>query len=187
MVGVDPKVWGASAWTLIHTTAFSVVNDHAMRMAKHIYYSFLHVLPCDKCRKNYDMHLVNLPIPYDKHELGKWSYMLHSRISESDITYRQAKQKWEHHVLTVDDILPLLESIAVTHPGAHRVDAIYRDNLYNLLVSIAFFLKLPSPPIPIERVSSRQAYKAWLRRVKTKHGNSRHLIQKCDQVCHVTG
>lgn len=184
-MGIDPKIWGSSAWTIIHTTAFNAKTKEWQRIAKHMYYSFLYILPCDKCRKNYDTHLVNLPVPDSVEDLGKWSYTIHKRISPTLITFAEAKQKWSGHTLNVAEMVPFLDSIAATHPSARNIDSVYRDNLYNFIHSLVYFMGIP--PISKTEIASRTSFKQWLKKLKKKYNIARHgqINQLCNVSCHV--
>lgn len=182
-MGIDPKIWGSSAWTLIHSTAFNAATQEDQRVAKHMYYSFLHILPCEKCRKNYDTHLVKLPVPDSVNELANWSYTIHRRISPCKMTFQDAKSKWLNHKVSVQDTVPFLESIASTHPSARSIDSMYRDNLYNFTQSLVYFLGLPV--IRKADIVSRTSFKLWLKRVKKKYIISSKFTVKsmCNDVC----
>lgn len=184
-MGIDPNVWGPSAWAIIHITAFQIKTLEQLRMARHMYYSFLHILPCEKCRKNFDTHLVSLPLPDKADDVGKWSFSIHARISGNDLTFRQAKHKWCNTPLTVQDALPLLESIAIVHPGAKAIDSVYRDSLFHFVSSFMYFLGSKYPFISKEDISSRSAFKLWLKRLKKKYtrGNIHRRVQECATSC----
>lgn len=163
-MGIDPKIWGASAWALIHATAFNAKTQEDQRMAKHMYYSFLYILPCDKCRKNYDTHLVKLPVPDGVSNLARWSYTIHKRISSRNLTFQEAKNRWLNHKITVHEIVPFLESIANTHPSAMSIDSMYRDSLFYFIESLVYFVGVP--PISKFDIVSRTSFKLWLKKVK---------------------
>lgn len=186
-MGIDPKIWGNAAWTLIHTTAFLANNMEMHRMAKHMYYSMLHILPCEKCRRNFDTHLVQLPVPGAAKELGRWSWELHKRITPENITFSEAQRKWSGKLVNLDDINTFLESVAQTHPGARYVDIIYRDNLYNFVLSLMYFIDIKRPAISKEICSSRYQFKIWLKKLKKEHMVSPNYKQlaKCNVTCRV--
>lgn len=187
-MGIDPKTWGPIAWTLIHTVSFNISTATEMRMAKHMLYSFLHILPCDKCRKNFDTHLVTLPIPSDPTHFGRWSYDLHKRITPSKISYHDAQKKWIGHRLVLADIVAFLDAIAVTHPGAKTIDVIYRDNMYNFLVSLLFFMGGKQHALPDKlKVTSRTYLKQFIRSLKRTYGVPKTTVttNSCETSCNV--
>jgi Erv1 / Alr family len=182
MTGIDPRVWGPHAWDLVHTVAHAVRDRKDFNQAKHILYSFLYILPCDKCRKNYHQHIMNLPIPNDPTELPKWAYQIHNRISSTDYTWSAAKAQWSDHKLEWRNIMPFLLSVAATHPSARNIDNVYRDNLYNLMRGILHFMHIKDQRMQItqEDVTSRYMFKSWLKKVGVK-------VRKNIIACPLTG
>lgn len=179
-MGIDPKVWGPSAWNLIHTIAFRVASQNdtvSYNMAKHIYYSFLYILPCDKCRKNYDQHIIHLPIPESTEELPRWTYALHKRVSGDNYSWAAAKQRWSGREVDLNNFRTFLDAIAMTHPTARNIDSVYRDNLYNFLRGVEHFTH-ELPKFNKDMLSSRHLFKMWLKKIKSK---SLIHIRKCDK------
>lgn len=185
-MGIDPKIWGASAWTIIHVIALHLKSEDDFRHAKHILYSFLHILPCEKCRKNYDSHLVFLPIPERMSYVWKWTYDLHNRVSNKHMDHTTAKNMWASHgQLTLQDTIPFLESVAATHPGAAHINSIYRDNLYNFIISLMHFLNIKCPEINKQSIVSRTTFKCWLKKLKRSNNVSYTTINRkeCSETC----
>lgn len=183
-MGIDPKIWGSSAWTIIHSISFAIKTDEELRCAKHIFYSFLHVLPCDKCRINYDSHLDILPVPNEINRVARWSYDIHKRISASnDMTFSDAKKKWVHHVLTPQDSTVFLESVASSYP-VRGATTTYKDNLYNYMVHLLYFLKDRELAITREDVGSKRLFKKWLQKfVKNIPRTKMVLHRQCKSLC----
>lgn len=184
---MDPSSWGPYAWDLIHSVAFNVASreprerQEPYNQAKHIFYSFLYILPCAKCRKNYHQHMMCLPIPDDAADLPKWTYQMHKRISGQDFLWTAAKRKWQDHPLTLTNIMPFLESIAETHPSARNIDAVYRDNLFNFMKGVDYFYG-NGVGVTKDEVTSRHLLKMRLRKMKTRLGiNTPHNLMKCSR------
>jgi hypothetical protein len=180
---MDPKIWGPSAWALIHSIAFNrVITVKDLNVAKHMIYSFLFILPCDKCRRNFDRHLVSLPMPNDVSEIPRWSYEIHKRISGNE-QWMSAKEKWEGHVLTWKEIYPLLVSIGATHPSLRSIDSCYLDNLYNFVRAIAYFMEGTSR-ISKQDLASRSMYKRWVEKIRKRYASSMNpKTYKCTDYC----
>jgi hypothetical protein len=64
-MNIDPKVWGKSGWIFLHSITFSY-PDNPSPETKQIYKEFFlkvgKILPCEKCRYNYDLHLQKYPL-----------------------------------------------------------------------------------------------------------------------------
>lgn len=167
MTGVDPKIWGPAAWALIHSIAFNQVKTtQDLNVAKHLIYSFLYILPCDKCRRNFDRHLVSLKVPNEPDALAKWSYEMHRRISGNE-TWTGARHTWEGHMASWQKTMPLLLSIADTHPSMRNIDALYRDNLDVFVRSLCYFID-GAPRISKTDLSSRHMFRAWIGKIKSR-------------------
>lgn len=166
-MGIDPKVWGPSAWNLIHTVAFNVRTIQDLNYAKHIVYSFLYILPCEMCRRNFDKHLVSLPFPNEIEDVAKWSYAIHRRISGDAYLWSTAKERWSGiRSVRVADIHTFLMCIAQTHPSARAIDAMYRDSLWNFVRALSYFVK-GLPRIRRDDVTSRTLFKSWVKKIAT--------------------
>jgi hypothetical protein len=183
-MGIDPKIWGPSAWFLIHTIAFQVKTKNDMNFAKHLVYSFLYILPCDKCRRNFDKHLISLPFPNNATDAAKWSYKIHSRISGDDFTWQEAKDRWSQSTLSWHDIYPFLEAVGHTHPTLRHIDACYRDNLIKFVESISHFMK-DAPDVRLQEIGSKTVYVRWLSKIKRMHSIQYHTLKKtsCTTTC----
>lgn len=176
-MGIDPKIWGPSAWTLIHTISFRIKTAQDLNNFKHMIYSFLWILPCEKCRRNFDQHLINLPVPNVVEEVPKWAVNIHNRVSGSAAyTWAMAKKEWEGKTITVSDIYTFIHSIAETHPSMRSIDSCYRENLDKFVKALGYFT--PLPPISKEGLSSRKAVKAWVRKIGKIHGIKDHTSVK---------
>lgn len=190
MMGIDPKVWGPSAWSLVHSIAFNRVRSNQdLNVAKHLIYSFLAILPCEKCKKNFDGHMIVLPPPNTVSEFPKWTYLIHKRVN-GDITWNDARAKWQNHVITWREAFPFLVSVANTHPTLRYIDSCYLDNLDNFVRALRYFLD-GSPRISKADLSSRRIFKAWLEKIGRKHNMGIKQSTNCKSLCmdtvHVRG
>lgn len=178
-MGIDPKVWGPSAWSIVHSIAFNrVKTNQDLNVAKHLIYSFLAILPCEKCRQNFDGHMIALPPPNQVSEFPKWTYLIHKRVN-GDITWYDAKAKWQQHVITWREAYRFLTAVASTHPTLRYIDSCYLDNLDNFVRALRYFLD-GSPRISKADLSSRRNFKAWVEKIGRKHNVS---SSRSDNIC----
>jgi len=86
MPGIDPKVWGPSAWWLLHTAAAkaaaSSTSSHDLAMFKKMTSVLDCLLPCETCRENFKAHLARYRWPRTASALPGWVYKLHNSVNE---------------------------------------------------------------------------------------------------------
>lgn len=99
LTSIDPKIWGPSAWSLLHAISFH--SESSYEDLKDLYGNLMHILPCEKCRESYRNHLTVLPFPEKSNSIPKWLYLLHNRVSSTlDVkdndhpSYRKITQLW---------------------------------------------------------------------------------------------
>jgi len=85
---MDPNIWGPHAWIFLHSISLQYPSEPSS-IEKEKYKSFLHslqyVLPCQKCRKHYQMHYKkNPPRLNSKKEFVEWVFDLHNIVNESN-------------------------------------------------------------------------------------------------------
>lgn len=80
--------WGKFFWSTIHFAALGY-PENPSPYDKHNYKEFVvslgNVLPCDKCRKNYQRHLSELPIDGfldNTRTLFEWTVMFHNIVNK---------------------------------------------------------------------------------------------------------
>ena len=106
--GMLTSVWGPSMWHYLHTMSFNYpVNPSCADKAhyRNFILSLKYVLPCGKCRKNLCKNLQKLPLKMShmksRATFSKYIYDLHEIINhmlgkESNLTYDQIKERYEH-------------------------------------------------------------------------------------------
>ena len=75
VAGIDPKIWGAAGWKFIRSivVGWDFENQDPKKLCEFVKV-LPHVLPCDKCRHNFEAVIQKYPVePYiAKRELPKW-------------------------------------------------------------------------------------------------------------------
>jgi len=153
MNNIDPKIWGSSAWLLLHDISFyiaSVRDEKIMKQAKEFFMILRHILPCERCQVSYDIHLLYLPFPKKMTDMPKWVFDLHNRVNntrkesaDSPIwnTWQKTYQiEMEHH--TMINIWPFIQSIATIYPHSTGYDQdIYKESVKRFFELLFIFLK----------------------------------------------
>lgn len=84
----NPVAFGPHFWFVLHSVSFfypESPTDTDMKIHKDFYESFVHVLPCDDCKKHYRVLLTKYPI--DGHldsrdELSRWVVFVHNQVNK---------------------------------------------------------------------------------------------------------
>lgn len=154
MSGIDPNIWGPSAWRLLHDISFYVAmanTEETLRQGKEFFMLLRHVLPCSKCQMSYDRHLLALPYPKQSKDVPRWVFELHHRVSD-DVKGRHVEapiwQEWHisypatisHH--TLRGAWPFIQSIAETYPiGSMYNKKVYIHSMERFFVLLWGFLR----------------------------------------------
>ncbi|QIG60151.1 disulfide thiol oxidoreductase [Dishui Lake large algae virus 1] len=164
MASIDPKIWGSSAWILLHDISFYVAEsekngDHyAMKDAKRFFMILRGVLPCIRCQLSYDGHLLNMPFPKDGRDLPKWVFDLHNRVndnrnhaSKQDTHTHTHRLQWSSWSVSykadlanrrLKDIWPFIQSVVEIYPYGNKFEvSIYRHNIREFFKLLWNFLK----------------------------------------------
>ena len=153
MGSIDPKLWGAPAWLLLHDISFYIAekdtNNDKMKSAKEFFMLLRHVLPCERCQVSYDMHLLYLPFPKKAKDLPKWVFDLHNRVNDTRASSqrysREDRPIWnqwqktyemERKQHTLVTIWPFIQSIITVYPREKG----YEQTIY--IESVKRFFKL---------------------------------------------
>jgi len=85
---IDPKIWGPICWKLLEyiTFTYPVRPTEEDKINIRIFFTALqHVLPCQKCRNNYGMHLKKFPLDdkavSSQRELITWLINIHNEVN----------------------------------------------------------------------------------------------------------
>jgi hypothetical protein len=106
--GMMTSIWGPGAWHFIHTVSFNY-PIHPSCDEKREYRDFIlgleNILPCGKCRTNFQHNLKKLPLTWNKmknrHTFSKYVYKLHELINKmlgksSGLSYPDIRERYEH-------------------------------------------------------------------------------------------
>lgn len=85
---MNPNYWGKYYWKVIHITALGYPISPTKNDEKNYHQFFKsigQILPCSKCRKNYERHFENIPIAFfleNNKSLFKWTVHLHNTVNK---------------------------------------------------------------------------------------------------------
>jgi len=169
MANISPKIWGASAWKLIHLTAAKTRTYADLAIMRTFIEGLEHLLPCTKCRASFATHLSQLPFPSRPRDLPQWAYDMHNRVNltansspdPADVfeAYRKmAKARLSGSSGPSRPFAAFLAALADAHPGRRGRKA-YVTALGALCALLEHFYKVTPPPSPI---GSPRAFRAWL-------------------------
>lgn len=105
---VSPSEWGKYFWTCLHLTALGYPETPSFE-EREIYHKFMtlfgKILPCSKCRINFERHILELPIDvylFSRQQLFDWTVQMHNivnrELGKPEWTYEQA---WEYYTKTL--------------------------------------------------------------------------------------
>lgn len=173
MANISPKIWGPSAWRLIHLTAAKTRTYADLAIMRSFVEGLEYLLPCTKCRASFAAHLSQLPFPSRPRDLPQWAYDMHNRVNLSSAgsagsepsafsapdpaevfeAYRKMAKARQSSPFAA-----FLAALADAHPGRRGRKA-YTAALGALLALLEHFYKVTPPPTPIR---SPRAFRAWL-------------------------
>jgi hypothetical protein len=92
-IDYNPKIWGPKAWFFIETIILSYPNNPTSNdklIFKNFFKNLGDILPCEKCRYNYNNHLRNNQLTDDilcnKDSLLDWIIQIHNLSMGKTIT-----------------------------------------------------------------------------------------------------
>ena len=85
---MNPEIWGPHAWFFLHTITLNYPNNPTREdienNKKFIKY-FGDIIPCDKCKKNFKIHLKELPLTdkvlKNKKSFINWMVEMHNKVN----------------------------------------------------------------------------------------------------------
>lgn len=84
----NPAVFGPHFWFTLHSVSFFYPEnptDTDMKIHKDFFESFVHVLPCDECKKHYRVLLTRYPIDgylESREQLSRWVVYIHNHVNK---------------------------------------------------------------------------------------------------------
>lgn len=127
---MKPEIWGPHAWIFLHSITLDYPDcpseDHKNNMRSFIN-SLSNILPCQKCRLNFGLHIQKYPLTdkilCSKKELVKWMIDIHNSVNQ---TNNKPIQTYEE---SLREILNLYEG---------KSD--YRNYIFCLLFTLLFII-----------------------------------------------
>ncbi len=87
-LSLNPEYWGPHFWEVMYLAAVGFSSEPTVNEKigfRMFYDSLRYVLPCQKCRKEYDQYVNQFPLTSDDtsspHKLFDWVYRLHSHVT----------------------------------------------------------------------------------------------------------
>ena len=83
----DPTIWGPKAWFFLETITMAYPispSEEEIKNTKLFFYTLQFVIPCEKCRNNYNKHLEIYPLSDEvlssRDNLFKWIINMHNSV-----------------------------------------------------------------------------------------------------------
>lgn len=134
MKPIDPNLWGASAWHILHRLSFAFRNA---KDARRFYESLAIILPCPKCRESFREHIKNYRFPTNHKEIPLWCVHLHNMVNKTvgksvfpESNIQEVKTRFaEPSEVEWTFISALIDS----HPGKRYITADHVDAMHVFL------------------------------------------------------
>ena len=86
---INPEIWGPSLWKFLHFLTLSYPENPSEEEQNRMFdflTSLQEILPCEKCRSNFNKHLITLSsdILKDNVLLVKWLFNVHNDVNKSN-------------------------------------------------------------------------------------------------------
>ena len=102
---LSPDVWGRSAWSFLHASAFSFPKNPTpdqCSSALQFYNNLGNQLPCPKCRRHYNAQIKkNPPRVSSREELSRWLVDIHNNVNRAQnkpaVEYDVVKRHYLNH------------------------------------------------------------------------------------------
>lgn len=104
---MNPEIWGKHAWFFLHTITLNYPKkptQNDKRIYKHFFHLLGHILPCEYCKYNYNLHIKKYPIePFlnKKKHLIIWLINMHNITNNTlkknnSFTYNKFYSKYKY-------------------------------------------------------------------------------------------
>lgn len=198
MRAIDPKRWGPSGWTLLHGFSWEVKKNASPEMVRaimNILEALPSLLPCPRCRRNYQAHVAALGFPSSPKDVFRWVHELHDRVNAqkaqqrdskviSQVSLTEAKQMYGQS-LQWNDIAVFIDAIVEGHPGANAVDIGYIEHLEAFLKGVFVLMKTGTEFPTKAQFESRMQMRTWWKKRRDLLPIQVKPLQyaKCANVC----
>ena len=192
-IAVDPRVWGAAGWHILHRMSFAIHNVHD---ATRFFNSIETILPCPKCSRNLKEHFNNLPLPKNKAAFPEWVWKLHNRVSTSIdpkspqfpydevvVLYKKYSQS-QNQKNKEDDFVQIeavfLLALVQTHPGARWITEAHANALFAFMtVYVSTFPVAKKCTVTIDSVRSKVAFRKLIKTITNIDTNHNKALPEC--------
>jgi len=194
MAAVDPRVWGAAGWHILHRMSFALHNVHE---SMKFFNSIETILPCPKCSRNLKEHFSNLPLPKNKTGFPEWVWKLHNRVATSIdpkstpfpynevvVLYKKYSQTPNNKELQLDDFVQteavFLLALVQTHPGAKRITSDHANALFNFMTAYVSTLPVSRRcTVTLDTVRSKVAFRKLIKAITNVDFQYNKALSEC--------
>lgn len=88
-MNLDPAIWGPHAWFFLDSVLIGMPEyptDDEKLAYKSLFYSLIHILPCEKCRQHYFENISDSPLTDEilssKNDTIEWIVNFHNKVRE---------------------------------------------------------------------------------------------------------
>ena len=99
----EPKIWGPHAWFFLETITMSYPETPSKEQIKNFktfFYTLQFIIPCNKCRVNYNKHLQIYPLSDEilsnRSNLFKWIVNMHNAVDPKK--QRSLKETYDYYI-----------------------------------------------------------------------------------------
>ena len=99
----EPKIWGPHAWFFLETITMSYPenpSEEQIKNFKTFFYTLQFIIPCNKCRVNYNKHLQIYPLSdhvlRNRDNLFKWIVNMHNAVDPNKT--RTLKETYDYYI-----------------------------------------------------------------------------------------
>jgi hypothetical protein len=89
MYNINPILWGPHLWKYLHYLTLAYPDNPKIEtqlLYKEYFLNLYNFIPCEKCRINYQRHLLELPLTDDilqsRNKLIRWVFDLHNIVNK---------------------------------------------------------------------------------------------------------
>ena len=106
----EPKIWGNHAWFFLETICMAYPTNPSKSMkssAKNFFLALKDLIPCEKCRNNYILHLKEYPLTdktlSSRDNLFVWIVNIHNCVDPKnthsyDETFKYYLEKYDYKI-----------------------------------------------------------------------------------------
>lgn len=102
MYSINPKIWGKTSWSFLYYLILSYPDyptNNEKELIKNFFLAYVKILPCEKCKINFEKHLEIYPINdyvlSSQTTLKNWLLTIHNEIN---ISYGALKITWNEFI-----------------------------------------------------------------------------------------